>query len=90
MKKDQDLERGLFITGPSPAKVYINVNEESSERQLPSASSIKNDPSSSKRAWIVHIVVVLLSCGLSAGAGFALFVGQRANQLVSFQTQFDR
>lgn len=85
MTKDQDIERGL-IPGPSRAvKVYVNDNEESDERQPPST---KND--SKKRAWIVHILFLLFSCALSAGAGVALFVGQRANQLVSFQTSFDR
>ena len=78
--KVPDIERGSMTA----SKVYINGDEESSEPQ-----PRKTDPSK-KRKWITHVLVILLSCALSAGAGFIVFVAQRAPQMVTFQTQFDR
>ena len=76
MKKDPDIERGLLIgSSPAASKVHANENE-----SLPSK----------KRKGILHVLIVFVTFAVSAGAGYAFFGSQRANQLVTFQTQFDR
>ena len=54
----------------------------------PKESPAMNHDRSKKRIWI-HVFVIMVSCALAAGAGVAFFASQRANQLVTFQTQFD-
>ena len=42
-----------------------------------------------KREWIIHGLVLLVICCLSAGGGVATFFGQRALELAVFRIQFD-
>ena len=79
MNKEPDIEIGTALI----SKTHINGN-----LQLSRQSTAENGPDIKKRNWI-HALAILISCGFSAGVGYAAFVGQRAPQMVTFQTQFD-
>ena len=83
--EDSDIEDGHFIKSLS-SKIYIG-----SERTIggPASSSTKSDPEIKSRNWI-HVVVVLISCFLSAGTGYAAYVLQLAPQMALFLSQRDR
>jgi len=56
----------------------------------PSSSMLGNNHDHTKgRQWIVHGLVFVFICSISAGVGVATFFGQRATELALFQTQFD-
>ena len=97
MTNNADVEKDLITTvrkntGISrSSKVYIIENDDpGADSELRVTIKERCFDPSNKRQWITHVLVVLLICALSAGAGFAVFVGQRAPQIVTFQTQLDR
>ena len=51
--------------------------------------NLDNDHNIKKRNWLLHAVVFVFLCCLSAGIGYATFFGQRQVELTVFQTQFD-
>ena len=89
MKKIPDIESGF---GTPLSKVDLNENNNGRSEGQPSTSSITNKPAAAAKnyRWAIHTLAVLLSCICAAGAGYALFVAQRAPQMATFQTQLDR
>ena len=83
MKNKPDIENGNS-TGFSPlAKIHVDDNTEESGPTVPYPIEAK------KRKWIFHVLMFVISCMFSAGAGYAAFVGQHNPQTKLFKTQFE-